>query len=177
MPAPRSIPHYTIDDYWQWEGDWELWNGAAVSMTPSPFGIHQKLLSKLTHRFIEALEKQGCVDCDVVAELDWVVSEETVVRPDLSIVCGSDLLRFIDKPPTLIVEVFSESTKHKDQTSKYRLYEQQGVKYYLLGDPQNKTFDAFELQSGVYQSMQVRPTMPFELQENCISHVQLTTNN
>ncbi len=175
MPVPRYIPHYTIDDYFQWEGEWELWSGIAVSMSPSPFGSHQKLVTKLSHRFVAALEQRGCDDCHVVAELDWIVSEETIVRPDLSIVCGSDLLRFIDKPPTLIVEVFSESTKHKDQTSKYALYEQQAVKYYLLADPLSSTYEAYELHNGAYQSMPVRSVMKFELQSNCSVMVQLPT--
>ena len=173
MPSPKYNPHYTVADYSGWEGDWELWRGVAVSMTPSPFGIHQKHLARLAHRFISALEKQGCVDCDLVVELDWVLGDDTVVRPDLSIVCGSDLQRFIDKAPTLVVEVLSESTKYKDQTAKYELYEQQGVKYYLMAHPQNNTYDAFELKSGKYRSMQISPTMTFELEKHCIIEVSL----
>ena len=38
--APKYQPHYTVDDYQHWEGDWELWNGVAVAMAPSPFGPH-----------------------------------------------------------------------------------------------------------------------------------------
>ncbi len=45
--AKKYLPHYTIDDYQLWAGDWELWNGIAVAMTPSPFGRHQALASRL----------------------------------------------------------------------------------------------------------------------------------
>jgi len=176
MPAPKYVPHYTVADYSQWEGEWELWGGIAVSMSPSPFGSHQKLVTKLSHRFVSALEHRGCNDCQAVAELDWIVSEETIVRPDLSIVCGSDLLRFIDKPPVLIVEVFSDSTKHKDQTSKYALYELQGVRYYILADPVSSIYEAFELNDGAYQSMPIGSAMKFELQSDCYIEVQLPSN-
>jgi hypothetical protein len=37
----KFIPRYTVADYRQWQGDWELLDGVAVSVTPSPFGIHQ----------------------------------------------------------------------------------------------------------------------------------------
>ena len=32
-------PRYTVDDYESWAGDWELWQGTAIAMTPSPFGV------------------------------------------------------------------------------------------------------------------------------------------
>jgi len=28
--------HYTYDDYALWQGDWELFEGIAVAMTPAP---------------------------------------------------------------------------------------------------------------------------------------------
>jgi hypothetical protein len=35
--APRYLPHYTVADHAAWEGDWELLDGVALAMTPSPF--------------------------------------------------------------------------------------------------------------------------------------------
>ncbi len=40
-------PHYTVEDYRQWKGDWELWYGTAVAMSPSPFGPHERAVSAL----------------------------------------------------------------------------------------------------------------------------------
>jgi len=34
----RYVPRYTVEDYQYWKGDWELWDGLAVSMLPCPFG-------------------------------------------------------------------------------------------------------------------------------------------
>ena len=58
--ATRYSPHYTIDDYRLWEGDWELWQGTAVAMTPSLFGRHGGMLVRLgTALTILRLTDQG----------------------------------------------------------------------------------------------------------------------
>jgi len=33
--------HYTLSDYQQWPGEWELAEGTAYAMTPSPSVSHQ----------------------------------------------------------------------------------------------------------------------------------------
>ena len=80
MPAPKYIPHYSVNDYQQWEGNWELWEGIPVATTPFPFGKHQRLVAKCSHVFIDALEKASCKDCEVFIELDWIVNDDTVVN-------------------------------------------------------------------------------------------------
>ena len=47
----KFAPPYTIADYRLWKGDWELWNGIAIAMTPSPFGRHQALVASLLTAF------------------------------------------------------------------------------------------------------------------------------
>ncbi|WP_457626586.1 hypothetical protein [Persephonella sp.] len=34
--AEKYLPNYTVEDYKQWEGDWELIEGIAYAMVPSP---------------------------------------------------------------------------------------------------------------------------------------------
>ncbi len=168
MPAPKYIPHYTFADYQQWDGDWELWNGIAVAMTPSPFGRHQKVLARLSQRLLNAIDAVGCVDCEVAVELDWVIANDTVVRPDVSVVCHADLDRYIDRPPSLIIEVLSESTEAKDRTAKFELYERQKVRYYMLIDPDTSKPEGYELHSdGTYRPMTCWPQATLELHANC----------
>ncbi len=50
--AKKYVPHYGLDDYQNWEGDWELWAGIPVSMSPSPFGRHSKVLGKIVTALI-----------------------------------------------------------------------------------------------------------------------------
>ena len=81
------MPRYRVEDYNQWQGDWELWDGIAISMSPIPFGRHQRIVAALVGEIRLALQNGGC-DSTVFAELDWIISDDTVVRPDLLVVCG-----------------------------------------------------------------------------------------
>ena len=104
-----------------------MWDGIAVSMAASKFGRSQTLLGKLTQRILNALDDQGCDDCEVIPECDWIVAEDTVLRPDLSIVCGVVTDRHIETTPSLIVEILSDSMRHKDRTAKRDRYAAEGV--------------------------------------------------
>ena len=41
--ALSDLPHYTYDDYIQWEGQWELIDGIAYAMVPAP-SVEHKIL-------------------------------------------------------------------------------------------------------------------------------------
>ena len=138
--APRYQPHYTVADYCQWAGDWELWNGTAVSMSPSPLGPHERAVAKLVFQIESCLQRHSC-RCASYAGLDWIVQEDTVVRPDVMIVCGSQPGRYLEQPPTVAIEVLSPATADKDRSAKRSLYESAGVGHYLLIDPVAKTIE------------------------------------
>ncbi len=78
--AGNFIPHYTVEDYLRWEGDWELWNGVAVAMTPSPFGAHSRVVAKAANVFINAIDACKCKATFLVA-IDWHVSNDTCSGP------------------------------------------------------------------------------------------------
>ena len=142
--APRYEPHYSVSDYLQWEGEWELWNGTAVAMSPSPLGPHERAAAKLVFQIESCLQAQGCT-CATYAGLDWIVSDDTVVRPDVMVVCGSQPGRHLERPPALAIEILGDATADKDRTAKRRLYELTGVGHYLLVDPIVKTIEWLEL--------------------------------
>ena len=168
MTIPRYRPHYTIADYRQWEGDWELWNGIPVAMGPSPFGVHQKMLARLSQHFLNALDAQGCTECQLLIECDWIIGNDTIVRPDLSIVCGVETDRHIEQSPKLIVEVLSESTAKKDRTAKHDLYAAQGVTYYLLADPNDGQIEANALsEAGTYAPITDKEQANLKLHPTC----------
>jgi Uma2 family endonuclease len=145
--APRYEPHYSVADYLQWEGDWELWNGTVVAMSPSPLGPHERAAAKLVFQIESCLQSQGC-SCATYAGLDWIVSDDTVVRPDVMVICGCQPGRYLEQPPALAIEILSEATAEKDRTAKRRLYELAGVGHYLLVDPLAKTIEWLELGEG-----------------------------
>ena len=131
---PRYIPRYTLDDYRRWEGNWELIDGIAIAMTPSPFGPHERVVSRLSRIIGIQLEQNAC-PCEVYTNLDWIISNNTVIRPDLMVVCGDQPQRHLESPPILVAEVLSESTRGSDLVVKRALCREQQVLHYLVIDP------------------------------------------
>jgi len=117
----RYVPHYTIDDYQLWEGDWELWSGTAVAMSPSPKKVHQRLSKRLVTMLDEALREANCSDCEVFQEVDWRVNSDTVFRPDLSITCSDTNSDYLGKTPELVIEILSDSNSILDLTGSCRI--------------------------------------------------------
>ena len=103
------------------------------------------------------------------------MADDTVVRPDVVIVCGSFPERHIMEPPRLVVEVLSPSTEEKDRTAKLDLYASQGVEYYLLVDPIAKSIDALHRESatGKYEPMPVNEVFTFEFNKNCLARLDV----
>ncbi|NOX48322.1 MAG: Uma2 family endonuclease [Chlorobi bacterium] len=169
MPKVTHIPRYTYDDYKLWKDDWELIDGYPYSMSPSAIGKHQFTMMKLVKQIINPLDESPCIEkCFVYTDIDWIISEDTVVRPDISIVCGEKIENFIESPPLLIVEILSKSSAYRDQIVKKELYEINKVKYYLIADPDTKTVESFELSDGKYQP---KKDKGFSLNEPCEIHL------
>ncbi|MBS3780537.1 MAG: Uma2 family endonuclease [Desulfovermiculus sp.] len=61
MTLMEHIQRYTLTDYAQWTGDWELIQGQPVAMTPSPGVSHQRISLKIARQLDEQLE-----DCSLV---------------------------------------------------------------------------------------------------------------
>jgi Uma2 family endonuclease len=156
---------YTYQDYLLWKGDWELINGYPFAMAPSPFKKHQRF-GKTFLQLIDKKINQNCskCNCESFYELDWVIDNETVIRPDCSIVCGDKHENVISIPPVLIVEIASLSTKLRDRNTKFTLYEMQGVRYYILADTEKKLVEGFELINGKYVS---KHDTHFQLTADC----------
>jgi len=172
--VPKYSPHYTLVDYQQWQGEWELWRGVAVAMSPSPFGRHQWIAGEISYQFKDSL-RDACRDCFVLTETDWIVADDTVVRPDIVIVCGTFPERHIMEPPRLIVEVLSPSTQEKDRTAKLDLYASQGVDFYLLVDPIMKCVQVFhrDVASSKYDLMPCEEKLSFELGTECVARLDV----
>jgi len=132
-----AYEYYTYEDYKEWEGDWELIDGIAYAMAPSPVKNHQYLLFQLS--FFFGKELKNCKKCKAFVEMDYKVNEETILRPDLSILCKEDKEeRFISITPELIVEIISPKTARRDEKIKFEIYEKEKVKYYVLIYPDDK---------------------------------------
>jgi Uma2 family endonuclease len=146
----EDLPHYTYDDYKQWEGKWELIRGIPYAMVPAPVLDHQRICKKIIRQLDDLLA--DCERCEVFLPVDWQITEDTIVQPDALVVCGENIKGTkLEIPPALVFEVLSPSTNRKDRIIKYQLYEQAGVKYYCIVDPETKSIDIFVLQKDKYR--------------------------
>ncbi len=162
--APRYIPHYTIEDYQSWEGDWELIDGVPISMTPSPFGPHERIVSRLSYQIQGQIQRNQCA-CEIYTNLDWIISDDTVIRPDLMVVCGEQPPRHLERPPALMVEVLSESTRSRDLTAKRTLVRENAVPHYLVIDPSERT--VLQIVDGGQQTFDIAQLVSLSLEDDC----------
>jgi Uma2 family endonuclease len=162
------LPHYTWDDYCQWEGRWELIDGIPVAMSPLPIPKHQIVGGTLFSIFREHL-KNACKACIPCPPIDWKVKEDTVLQPDFLVICGpppdKGPLAFA---PALVAEILSPSTAVKDRNAKFKIYQEQGVKYYLILDSRLKKLEVYELVNDQYQLASVNPSsFDFSFHDDC----------
>jgi Uma2 family endonuclease len=166
--AEKYIPHYTYDDWLRWEGRWELIEGHPIAMSPMPLPEHQRVASELITELTLSLRKSGCKNCKVYQPIDYKITDDTILVPDVLIVCGMINRSFLDFPPALVIEVLSKSTEERDRGIKYDYYERQGVKFYLMIDPKKKKIEIYKLHNGQY-SLQDHSNNPrFDLDDDCI---------
>jgi len=144
-----SLLHYTYDDYAKWEGEWELIDGIPVSMAPAPAKIHQRLAGGIFMALNEGM-KDECALCEVLYEVDWKVTEETILRPDIVLACDDEHEVYLTKAPKIIVEILSPATAKKDETVKFDIYEAEGVQYYILVYPNDLKAKVYSLKDGRY---------------------------
>jgi Uma2 family endonuclease len=165
--ARRYLPHYTRADYEQWEGNWELWQGIPIATGPSPFGPHQALAAKLVSLLVFAVESANC-EAVVMYEIDWIISDDTVVRPDIVVICGEVPEGHVTQAPALIVEILSPSTAGRDRNQKLGLYQDHGVEYYLIVDPNDHVIEAYRRNDqGRFERIEAANNYEFTLCNDC----------
>ncbi len=149
-PLARKLDErFTYGDYLLWDDDqrWELIDGVPFAMSPAPRLRHQRVLVELSRQIANYLLDKPCQL--FVAPFDVRLPEadenddqvETVVQPDLSVICDSAKLDDAGcrGAPDLIMEILSPGTAHIDLQIKLDRYERAGVREYWIVDPLEKT--------------------------------------
>ncbi len=165
--ADKIIPHYTYEDYVHWEGRWELIEGHPIAMSPLPIPQHQQSSADLIYEFKDALKKT-CRNCKVYAPLDYKVANDTTLQPDVLIVYGKIEKPYLDFPPVLVVEILSPSTMLRDRNTKQLIYQQQGIKYYLIVDVEKKIIEIYQLVDRIFRLQPYSNGYQFYLSDDCI---------
>jgi len=173
--AIKILPHYTYEDYCNWEGRWELIDGIPYAMSPAPILKHQLICASLIIELGMALKKTKCKHCRVYDYIDIKVSETTIVQPDITIICNAVEKNFLDFPAALVVEILSPSTVLKDRNVKFSLYEKMGIKYFLIIDIDRKTIEINILVNDQYQltTYAGNGVYQFLLDDDCAIDVEL----
>ena len=147
LPKEKEDRLYTYRDYKEWElkeGErFELIYGEAFAMS-SPNERHQAILTELLVQLHTYLQNKPCkvypAPFDVRPFYSEDESDDTVVQPDIIIICdekkrGPEGCR---GAPDLVVEILSPSNSAIEMERKFKLYKQSGVKEYWIVDPENK---------------------------------------
>ena len=152
---------FNYADYLNWADDerWEIIEGEVYDMSPAPGTEHQAILFRLSGILYNFLKDKQCkaftAPFDVRLGKGRNVTDEeiqTVVQPDLSIICDQSKLdkRGCLGAPDITVEILSPSTSYKDQTEKLLLYEKYGVKEYWIVNPDAKYAMIYHLEGVKY---------------------------
>ena len=167
MSLPRrDDARHTYGEYLNWRDDirYELIDGVAYAMAPAPTRVHQEVLLELARQVANALLSKQCqvyvapfdVRLPKEDEDDEVV--DTVVQPDLSVICDPGKLdeRGCRGAPDWIVEVLSSATAGHDHIVKRAVYERSGVREYWLVHPVDRIVTVYRLEGGRYGVPEVR---------------------
>ncbi|CAN5800954.1 hypothetical protein BH10BAC3_BH10BAC3_25770 [soil metagenome] len=171
--AKQILPHYTYEDWIHWEGKWELICGFPIAMSPAPMPRHQQIASSLRAELVFALKKYN--HCFAYDPIDYKVADDTILVPDVLVVCGEIKKAFLDYPPALVVEVLSKSTALRDRNTKYTIYGEQGVKYYLIVDIERQIIEVYDLIDTKYILRDIQSQLfDFQFEADCVVTVDLS---
>ena len=154
--AEEIFDSFTYRDYKKWDDGlrYELIHGEAFMMS-APDERHHDLVTEIYSQLRSFLENSHCKP--FIAPFDVRLfpvddeSDDTVVQPDIFVVC--DRKKLVDGKackgaPDFIAEVISQSTKNTDLFTKKDLYCRADVReYWVLGQ---KKIGSFILENGLY---------------------------
>jgi Uma2 family endonuclease len=139
--------YFTYADYKNWdpgEGRYELIYGVAYAMAGANTG-HQAILMELARQIANFLTGRPCrvlsAPYDVRLFYAEDESDNTVVQPDIIVVCDKNKLgkEGCRGAPDLVVEILSPSNTATEMQRKFKLYRQAGVREYWVLDPESRS--------------------------------------
>ena len=152
---------YTYADYLMWKikDRVEILKGKIFKMSPAPAISHQSISFNLSGLFFMYFHNKPC---KVFASPFDVVfknkdgKEDTVVQPDLCVVCDPEKLadgKRCQGAPDLIIEILSPGNSKKELKNKYELYQEAGVREYWVVRPDYKEITQFVLENNKYRTL------------------------
>jgi len=161
---PKEERRFTYADYKGWElkdGErYELIHGVAYAMA-APNAYHQSIAFELGRQIGNYLVGKQCkayhapYDVRLFYEEDSDGSDDTVVQPDISIVCdakkrGHEGCR---GSPDFVAEILSPGNTAIEMAEKFELYRDAGVREYWVVNPNQKTLRTYLFAEGEIQTL------------------------
>ncbi|MDE6055370.1 MAG: Uma2 family endonuclease [Lachnospiraceae bacterium] len=147
---------YTEDDYYNLPEDVraELIDGQFYNIS-APSRMHQTILMELSGTIREYLKSKGgsCRVYPAPFAVKLFKKQETIVEPDISVICDKDKLtdRGCTGAPDWIVEIVSPSNPGHDYIHKLNLYADAGVREYWIVDPRTERIIVYYLEQSDFQ--------------------------
>ena len=148
MTTKKAIEYYTYKNCLHWEEVWELIGGIPMAMSPSPVIHHQAISANILFELKKSIGQ--CDSCLVLSKEDWKISNDTVLKPDVVLICDEPNDKYITKAPEIIAEVISSSTARRDEVFKFDIYEREKVFYYMIVYPDDCKAKLYKLEDGQY---------------------------
>jgi len=153
MPLPIKKTQYTFNDLLGWEENelFEIINGELFLMA-TPSTTHQMISGEIFRQIANYLAGKKCkvISAPFSVRLfeqddDTPEDVDTVVEPDISIICDMDKLdtHGCKGAPDMVVEILSPSSLRHDRLVKLNLYQKAKVREYWIIDPENKAVQVF----------------------------------
>lgn len=129
---------------------YELVQGELL-VNPAPSPTHQRISRRLVRQLEDYFHGRALGEV-FYAPLDVILTRHDVFEPDLLVVADPSHIskRGIEKPPLLVVEILSPSTRKVDRGIKRRRYAELGVQHYWMVDPDERRVECFRLAAGVF---------------------------
>jgi len=111
-------------------------------VTAAPFLRHQRISIRLSSRLFFFVDQHGLGEV-LTAPADVILSLNDVVQPDILFISKKRARiaeeKNVQGAPDLVIEIFSKSTKTRDEGIKLERYELLGVTEYWTVDPETRT--------------------------------------
>ena len=159
MAITKPAGSWTYEDLFSLPDDgrrYEIIEGELCEM-PSPTSAHGVTISNLMFLLMPVIEVlRGWL---LTAPLDVFFPGADPVQPDIVVLLpdsnASLVVRGIDGPPDLLVEVLSPSNRDHDLLTKRALYARAGVREYCIVDPMSRTIEVLSLDRDAFHTAQV----------------------
>ena len=149
---------YSYADYltWQLKEPVELIKGKIMLMSPAPNVRHQDISTNLMRYLSNYFKQKKCrvyaapFDVRLYDRKKSILKNQdiqTVVQPDLCVVCQSEILdkQGCNGAPDWIIEILSKGNSKREIHIKYELYQESGVSEYWLVFPEYQSIHQFVL--------------------------------